>query len=225
MSRRAPSLLRTPTWPTSVPRPPVERKTGANGQFMNYWNANINLQTSLAGTVDDRLTRGGPAILSPDLDLTTGFVRAGRAGAIYIGMHPAEGKPVTLLDAIWAASFIGFPTAGAIVVSRLPRRPLGWMLLVAPLIIMVGLFLSEVSGMLPDPDRQRQVRAALEQARRDLTRLESLQGVVAEKDVQQAALAVRTAEERANAALSPGGPQRASWSGWWMPNVLPSGSR
>ncbi len=34
---------------------------GAFGQFMNYWSANVNLQTSLAGTVDDRITRGGPA--------------------------------------------------------------------------------------------------------------------------------------------------------------------
>jgi uncharacterized protein DUF5916/cellulose/xylan binding protein with CBM9 domain len=39
--------------------------TGANGQFMNYWSANVNLQTSLAGTVDDRLTRGGPAAYRP----------------------------------------------------------------------------------------------------------------------------------------------------------------
>ncbi len=46
-------------------------------------------------------------------------------------------------------------------------------------------------------------QAALEQARRDLTRLESLQGVVAEKDVQQARLTVSTAEQewsRAKAA-------------------------
>ena len=35
--------------------------TGANAQFLNYWNAFLNLSTSLAGTVDDRLTRGGPA--------------------------------------------------------------------------------------------------------------------------------------------------------------------
>src|SRR5687768_18201872 len=67
------------------------------------------------------------------------------AGAIYTGMHPAQGKPITVLDAVWAASFIGFPTAGAIVVSRLPRRPLGWMLLVAPFVIMMGLFLGEVA--------------------------------------------------------------------------------
>jgi hypothetical protein len=34
---------------------------GANAQFLNYWSAYLNLSTSLAGTVDDRLTRGGPA--------------------------------------------------------------------------------------------------------------------------------------------------------------------
>ncbi len=39
--------------------------TGAFGQFMNYWSMNVNLQTSLAGTVDDKLTRGGPAAYRP----------------------------------------------------------------------------------------------------------------------------------------------------------------
>lgn len=38
---------------------------GADGQLMNYWSLNVNLQTSLAGTVDDRLTRGGPAAYRP----------------------------------------------------------------------------------------------------------------------------------------------------------------
>ncbi len=41
--------------------------TGANAQLMNYWSVNVNLQTSLAGTVDDRLTRGGPAAYRPGL--------------------------------------------------------------------------------------------------------------------------------------------------------------
>ncbi|WP_224243065.1 efflux RND transporter periplasmic adaptor subunit [Hyalangium gracile] len=45
-------------------------------------------------------------------------------------------------------------------------------------------------------------QAALEQARKDLARLESLQGVVAEKEVQQATLAVRTAEQELNRARS-----------------------
>ncbi|NTX06155.1 efflux RND transporter periplasmic adaptor subunit [Myxococcus sp. CA040A] len=45
-------------------------------------------------------------------------------------------------------------------------------------------------------------QAALEQARRDLTRLESLQGVVAEKEVQQARLAVNTAEQEWSRAKS-----------------------
>ena len=34
---------------------------GANVQFLNYWSAYVSLATSLPGTVDDRLTRGGPA--------------------------------------------------------------------------------------------------------------------------------------------------------------------
>jgi hypothetical protein len=39
--------------------------TGANAQFMNYWSANLNLTLSPWTTVDDRLTRGGPAALRP----------------------------------------------------------------------------------------------------------------------------------------------------------------
>jgi hypothetical protein len=35
--------------------------TGANWQWLNYWSGYVNLSTSLSGTVDDRLTRGGPA--------------------------------------------------------------------------------------------------------------------------------------------------------------------
>jgi hypothetical protein len=34
---------------------------GANGQLLNYWSGYLNLGTSLPGTMDDRLTRGGPA--------------------------------------------------------------------------------------------------------------------------------------------------------------------
>ena len=39
--------------------------TGGNVQLMSYWRVNLNLQTSLAGTVDDRLTRGGPSAYRP----------------------------------------------------------------------------------------------------------------------------------------------------------------
>lgn len=38
---------------------------GTFGQFMNYWGLSTNLTISLAGTVDDRLTRGGPAASRP----------------------------------------------------------------------------------------------------------------------------------------------------------------
>ncbi len=65
--------------------------------------------------------------------------------AAYLGFNPPSGPPITVVDAIWATSFIGFPTAGALIVQRLPRRPLGWILLVAPLLLMIGLALSELA--------------------------------------------------------------------------------
>jgi hypothetical protein len=71
-------------------------------------------------------------------------------GTTYVGLNPARGEPISIYDAVWAASFIGFPTAGAIVVSRLPKRPLGWLLLASPLMIMVGVFLGEVTRYFYD---------------------------------------------------------------------------
>lgn len=58
------------------------------------------------------------------------------------------------------------------------------------------------TGLIQAEAESIRAQAALEQARKDLTRLESLQGVVAEKDVQQAQLAVRTAEQELNRARS-----------------------
>lgn len=66
-------------------------------------------------------------------------------GAIYVGFNPAAGDPITVIDAIWAASFLGFPTAGAFVIARIPRRPLGWMLSVGPLLLIFGVLCSEVA--------------------------------------------------------------------------------
>ncbi|HVG64107.1 MAG TPA: efflux RND transporter periplasmic adaptor subunit [Hyalangium sp.] len=54
------------------------------------------------------------------------------------------------------------------------------------------------TGLIQAEAEASRAQAALEQARRDLARLESLKGVVAEKEVQQATLAVRTAEEELN---------------------------
>ena len=34
-------------------------------QFLNYWRANLNLSAGLPGTIDDRLTRGGPRAARP----------------------------------------------------------------------------------------------------------------------------------------------------------------
>lgn len=58
------------------------------------------------------------------------------------------------------------------------------------------------TGVIQAEAETARAQAALEQARRDLARLESLQGVVAEKEVQQAALAVRTAEQELARARS-----------------------
>ncbi|HEX2208655.1 MAG TPA: DUF5916 domain-containing protein [Longimicrobium sp.] len=40
---------------------------GGNLQLLNYWTAYTNLSWSIGGTVDDRLTRGGPAARRPGL--------------------------------------------------------------------------------------------------------------------------------------------------------------
>lgn len=74
-------------------------------------------------------------------------------GAIYVGFNPPAGDPITVVDVVWATSFVGFPTAGALVISRIPRRPLGWMLCVAPLLLIFGVLCSEVALIgLNDPD-------------------------------------------------------------------------
>jgi hypothetical protein len=65
--------------------------------------------------------------------------------ATYAGMKIRPTKPITLLDALWAWSFAGFPFVGALVVRRLPRRPLGWILTIGPTFVMIGVFLSELA--------------------------------------------------------------------------------
>ena len=68
--------------------------------------------------------------------------------AAYLGSNPATGPGIGLVGIIWATSFIGFPTAGALVAPRMPDRPLGWMLLVAPLFTMVGVALSDLARFI-----------------------------------------------------------------------------
>lgn len=58
------------------------------------------------------------------------------------------------------------------------------------------------TGLIQAEAETTRAQASLEQAKKDLARLESLQGVVAEKDVQQAQLAVRTAEQELSRARS-----------------------
>jgi hypothetical protein len=46
---------------------------GGNTQFLNYWTAGVNLNVSFGGTLDDRLTRGGPAASRPGYVNLFGF--------------------------------------------------------------------------------------------------------------------------------------------------------
>ena len=76
--------------------------------------------------------------------------------SIYVGFNPPRGnQPIALSDAIWASSIIGFPTAGALIATRLPTRPLGWILLISPLCIMTGVFLGDGPVDFATPDQAR----------------------------------------------------------------------
>ncbi len=84
--------------------------------------------------------------------LLLGAFVATLAGAAYVGFNPPGGEPIGVIDALWAASFVGFPTAGALVINRHPRRALGWILSLAPLLLMFGVLCSEVARYgLRDP--------------------------------------------------------------------------
>ncbi|MFN2525214.1 MAG: hypothetical protein ABR505_02970 [Actinomycetota bacterium] len=64
--------------------------------------------------------------------------------AIYFGFNPpGDAKPIRLIDALWACSFVGFPVTGALVVGRFPRRALGWIFCAAPCLLVIGLFLGD----------------------------------------------------------------------------------
>lgn len=70
--------------------------------------------------------------------------------AAFFGFNPPSGPPIRFVDALWAASFVGFPTAGALIVRRMPGRPLGWILLVAPLLLMLGVTLGDAARYFQD---------------------------------------------------------------------------
>lgn len=62
----------------------------------------------------------------------------------YLGFNRPE-QPITFIDAIWACSFVGFPTTGLLIVRRLPHRALGWIMLLAPFLLILGVFFGEMS--------------------------------------------------------------------------------
>ena len=66
--------------------------------------------------------------------------------ATYYGLNPPDEKePIGWVDALWAWSFLGFPTTGALIASRFPDRPLGWLFCTGPLFIMAGVVISDVA--------------------------------------------------------------------------------
>ena len=60
--------------------------TGGNAQFLNYWSANLNMGLSPWPTIDDRLTRGGPAALRPRTTFAFLNVRTDPRAALVFGV-------------------------------------------------------------------------------------------------------------------------------------------
>ena len=72
--------------------------------------------------------------------------------SIYRGLNATD-EPISILDVLWATSIIGFPTTGAVIASRQPRSPLGWLFLVAPLSLMVGVGAGEQAAVIASDGR------------------------------------------------------------------------
>lgn len=78
----------------------VSQRAFVNGfsQFLNYWSANGNVSWSKAGTLDDRLTRGGPAAYRPGFVSANAFVSSDPRKTITAGFGgyaqdgPGEGS-------------------------------------------------------------------------------------------------------------------------------------
>ncbi|HET7482390.1 MAG TPA: hypothetical protein VFK89_05955 [Actinomycetota bacterium] len=68
--------------------------------------------------------------------------------ALYVGSRPETGDPISVTDAIWACSLIGFPTAGFLIAGKIPRNPLGWVLLATSLLFMFGVGAADYAQIL-----------------------------------------------------------------------------
>ena len=82
-------------------------------QFLNYWSANLNFSTGLPGTVDDRLTRGGPgAERLPFLAVSWGIASDSRKPVVFnIGNFNQTG-PGDGYDFEWFANLQFKPQPG-----------------------------------------------------------------------------------------------------------------
>jgi hypothetical protein len=75
-------------------------------------------------------------------------------GLIY---DPASLEVTSTFDKVWAVSFLAFPVVGVFLTRRLPGNPVGWLFLIGPALVGVGVSLGEYAestgrqlGRLPD---------------------------------------------------------------------------
>lgn len=62
------------------------------------------------------------------------------------GVNPkGPGESTHWADAFWSAAYLGFPVVGAIIVSRLPRNVIGWLLCAIGVGVELAVFASEYS--------------------------------------------------------------------------------
>ena len=73
---------------------------GMSGRLMNYWNVSLNVQHSPAGTVDDRLTRGGPQAYRPAFNVVDVDVSSDPRKAVVadLGAYTVRGPASRTVD-------------------------------------------------------------------------------------------------------------------------------
>jgi hypothetical protein len=92
-----------------------------------------NLQ-GLGGLVSRRLWAVVPWIL---------FALAVVSWVLALIFDQHSNEVTTTSDKIWGISFLAFPAVGTFLVSRIPRNPVGWLFLVGPLGVGLGVAMNE----------------------------------------------------------------------------------
>lgn len=67
--------------------------------------------------------------------------------AVALGLtRPDTVSPFSVVDAVWGISFLAFPIVGAILASKRPNNAIGWLFLIGPTFVGIGILLYEVVG-------------------------------------------------------------------------------